>query len=93
MYRMRTHTPKHSTSRSGTIRTMLREKEAKSFPKRQILDSSKLKEFEDDKFKFDENVRKFSKRVKNTMGKGEIARSEQFLILPQCFQKTLTTEM
>ena len=28
------------------------------FPKRQILDSSKLKEFADDNFKFDENGRK-----------------------------------
>ena len=27
----------------------------KSFPKRQILDSSKLKEFADDNVKFDEN--------------------------------------
>ena len=33
------------------------------FPKRQILDSSKLKEFADDSFKFDENGRKFSKRI------------------------------
>ena len=31
------------------------------FPKKQILDSSKLKEFEDDNFKFDGNGRKFSK--------------------------------
>ena len=46
------------------------------FPKRQILDSSKLKEFADDNFKFDENDRKFSKRVENTVGKGEIARYE-----------------
>ena len=44
------------------------------FPKRQILDSSKLKEFADGNFKFDENDRKFSKRVENTVGKGEIAR-------------------
>ena len=29
----------------------------------QILDSSKLKEFADDSFKFDENSRKLSKRV------------------------------
>ena len=35
-------------------------------PKQQILDSSKLKEFADDKFKFDENGRKFSKQVENT---------------------------
>ena len=39
------------------------------FPKRQILDSSKLKEFANDNFKFDENGRKFSKLVENTVGK------------------------
>ena len=43
-------------------------------PKRQILNSSKLKEVADDNFKFDENGRKFSKQVKKTVGKGEIAR-------------------
>ena len=56
------------------------------FPKQQILHSSKLKEFTDDNFKFDENGGKFSKRVENTVGKGEIARYEQFLLLPQCFK-------
>ena len=49
--------------------------------------SSKLKEFADDNFKFDENERKLSKQVENTVGKGEIARNEQFLLFPQCFQK------
>ena len=44
------------------------------FPKRQIFDSSKLKEFADDNSKFIEDSRKFSKRVENTVGKGEIAR-------------------
>ena len=44
------------------------------FPKRQILDSSKLREFADDMFEFNQNGRKFSKRVENTVGKGEIAR-------------------
>ena len=43
-------------------------------PKRHILDSSKLKEFADDNFKFDENGTKLSKPVENTVGKGEIAR-------------------
>ena len=52
------------------------------FPKRQILDSSKMKEFADDNFSFDENGRKFSKNVENTGGKGEIARYEQFLLPP-----------
>ena len=28
-----------------------------------------------------------SDRVKNVVGKGEIARYEQFLLFPQCFQK------
>ena len=44
-------------------------------------------EIADDNFKFDENGRKLSKRVENTVGKGEIARYEQFLLFPLCFQK------
>ena len=59
----------------------------KVFPKRQIVDSSKMKAFADDNFKFDENGRKFFKWVEKTMGKGEIARYEQFLLFLQCFQK------
>ena len=51
------------------------------------LDWSKLKQSSDDNFKFDENSRKFFKRVENTVGKGEIAHYEQFLLFPQCFQK------
>ena len=43
------------------------------FPKRQILYSPKSKEFADDSFKLDGNGRNFSKRVGNTVGKGEIA--------------------
>ena len=63
-----------------------------SFPKWQIVDSSKLKEFADDNFKFNENGRKLSKAVENTVGKGEIARYEQFLLFPQCFRKTFTAD-
>ena len=62
------------------------------FPKWQILDSTKLNKFADDNFKFDENGGEFSKRVENTMGKGEIARYEQFLISPHCFWKTFTDD-
>ena len=51
-------------------------------PKRQILDSSKPKEFADDNLKFDENDRKFSKRVENTVEKREIAHNEQFFPFP-----------
>ena len=46
-----------------------------------------MKQSADDNFKFDENSRALSKRVENTVGKGEIARYEQFLLFPQCFQK------
>ena len=51
-----------------------------------------FQDFADDNLKFDENSRKLSKQVENTMGKGEIARYEQFLLFPQCFQKTCTTD-
>ena len=57
------------------------------------LDFSRLKEFADDNFKFDENVGKFSKEVENSGGKGEIARYEQFLLFPHCFQKNSTSDM
>ena len=33
-----------------------------------------------------------SKQVENTVGKGEIAHYEQFLLLPQCFQKACFLE-
>ena len=57
-----------------------------------MLDGSKLKEFADDNFKFDGNGTEFSKRVENTAGKGEIASYEQFLLFPQCFQKTCSAD-
>ena len=44
-------------------------------------------EFTYENFKSAENGRKFFKRVENTVGKGEIARYEQFLLFPQCFKK------
>ena len=46
------------------------------------LDSSKLKEFADDSLKFDENGKKLSKRVENTVGKGEITKAQKLSILP-----------
>ena len=70
------------------VRTFLKSKIVfNPLPDNKILDSSKLKEFADDNFKFDENGRKLSKRVENTVGKEEIALYEQFLLFPQCFQK------
>ena len=35
--------------------------------------------------------RELSKRVEYTVGNGEIARYEQFLLFPECFQKTSCT--
>ena len=52
-----------------------------------------MKQSADNNFRIDENTRKFSIWVENTVGKGEIARyeqflrNEQFLLFPQCFQK------
>ena len=65
----------------------------KPFPKRNILDSSKFKDFADDNFEFDENSRKFSGRVENTLGKRQIALYEQFLLFPHSFQKTSNADM
>ena len=45
------------------------------FLKRQILDSSKLKEFADNNFEFDENDRKLSKRVET------LCQKEKFLFM------------
>ena len=45
-----------------------------------------------DNFKLYENGKEFPKRVENTVGKGEIARYEQFLRFSKCFQKTGTAD-
>ena len=63
------------------------------FPNNKILHFSKLKEIADHNFKFVENGRKFSERVESTVGKGEIACYEQFLLFPQCLKKTHTADM
>ena len=41
---------------------------------------------------FMKNVKMYSKQVENTVGKGEIAHYEQFLLFQQCFQKTCTAK-
>ena len=61
-------------------------------PDDEFLGSFVLKDFADDNFKFDENGRKLSKPVENTVGKGEIARYEQLLLFPQCFQKACNVD-
>ena len=56
-------------------------------PDDKILDWSKLKQFADYNFKFDENSKKFSKRVENSVGQGENARYEQFLLSHSVFKR------
>ena len=62
--------------------------EVKNNDKRPISDSSELKDFADEDFKFDKNGKKFCIWVVNTGEKGIIAHHEQFILFPQCFQKT-----
>ena len=62
------------------------------FPKRQISDTSKLKEFADGNFKFNEDGTKFSRWVKNMVGKREIAHYEQIHLFQQCFRKTCNAD-
>ena len=62
-------------------------------PNDKIMYSFKLSVFADYNFKLNENSRKFFKWVENTVGKGEIAPYEQFLLCPKCFQKTITADM
>ena len=50
------------------------------FPNDDILEFSKFKTCADDNFEFDGNGRKLSKKVENTVGNGEIAHYEQFLL-------------
>ena len=45
-----------------------------------------MKQSADDNFKFDENSKTFPEWIENTVGKGEIAHYEQFLLCPLCFQ-------
>ena len=48
------------------------------FPNDKLLESSNPEEFADENFRFAENCRKLSKRVENTVEKGEIARYVNF---------------
>ena len=71
---------------------MIYKSNIKPFPTDNILHSYKLKEFANDSFQFDQNGGKLSQSLENNVGKGEIARYEQFLLFLHCFQKTSTTD-
>ena len=53
-----------------------------------LLDSSKLKAFADDKLNAAVMMISVFDRVENTVGKGEHAGYQHFLLFPQCFPKT-----
>ena len=64
----------------------------KSFPKRQIPDCSKLKEFADDNFKFDGNGAKFSKRLETLWEKEKLLVTSNFFFCHNVFKRlTLQT--
>ena len=62
------------------------------FPKSRILDFSIPIEFADNHFTCIENGRKLSKLLENTVEKGDIDHHEQFLLFPQCFEKTCAAD-
>ena len=47
----------------------------------------------DNSFNFDRNSRKLSRRVNNTMEKGEINSNEKFLLFSHCCQENVTANM
>ena len=53
---------------------------------------TKLKAFADDKLNVAKKMIYRFNWVENIVGKGEIARYEQFLLFPQCFQKTCSAD-
>ena len=58
-----------------------------SLPNLKILVWSKLKAFADDKIRLAKVMIFHLNRVENTVGKGENAGYQHFLLFPQCFQK------
>ena len=68
-YKMYRHLQKYC-SHPSICATLFKSGGAEPFTKRQMLDSSELEEFVDDNFKFNENGRKFSKRVEIIVERG-----------------------
>ena len=59
-------------------------------PDDKILDRSKLKQSADDNFKFDENSRKFFKRVENTVVKEKLLIRSNFSFSHSVFQRLVS---
>ena len=58
--------------------------------RQQILDSSKLKEFVDDNFKFDENGRKLSKQVETLWEKEKLLVTSNFSFSHSVFKRLVS---
>ena len=52
-----------------------------------LLKMALTTDFADDNLEFNENGKKFSKRVENIAGKGEIAHHKQFFPFPSVFKR------
>ena len=63
-----------------------------SFPNNKILNWSKLKAFADDTLKVAKMMISLNDRVENTVGKGENAGYQHFLLFQQCFPKPSSSE-
>ena len=60
-----------------------------TLPNDKILDVTKLKAFADDKLNVTKMMISLYDRVENTLGKGENAGDQHFLLFPQFFSKAL----
>ena len=59
------------------------------FPNNKIKTLPNCNKFADNNFNFNGNGRKFFQQIENTVGKGEFARYEKFLLFPQCFKRLI----
>ena len=62
------------------------------YPKQQILDSSKLKEFADNNFKLDKNGKKFFKGVRKHCWKRKNCSSQAISPFPAVFSKKIVLQ-
>ena len=62
------------------------------FPNDRVLDMTKLKAYADDNLNVAKMMIYLFNRVENTVGKGENAGYQHFLLFPQCFQKSCSID-
>ena len=58
-----------------------------SLPSNNFLDMTKLKAFADNKINVTKQLKFVLEGIENSVGKGESADYQHFLLFPQCFQK------